>query len=389
MPPRLASIDVFRALTMLLMIFVNDLWTLKDIPDWLEHTAAREDGMGLADTVFPAFLFIVGLSIPFAILNRKAKGESQSRILGYILVRSAALLIMGVFHVNLENYSAASALSKPVFQIAITVGFFLVWLDYPKTTKRTVRFVLQTLGAIILVSMAAIYKGDDGGWMKTHWWGILGLIGWAYLLCAVIFFYSSGNLFIIGCAFLFFFLFNIASQAGWLGFLDGIKRYVWIVGDGSMPALTMAGVFTGMLYRYLSGLGKSKSYFIWLALLSVVMIGTGFALRPHFIISKILATPSWVAINIGISLFVFLLLVWIVDIENKRSWFAIIRPAGTSTLTCYLLPYIHYAIYSLVGISLPLSLRTGGVGIVKCLLYALIIITITGLLERVRIRLKI
>ena len=79
---RLASIDVFRALTMLLMIFVNDLGTLTNIPLWLEHTRAEEDGMGLADTVFPAFLFIVGLSIPFAIGNRWAKGVSQNKILG-------------------------------------------------------------------------------------------------------------------------------------------------------------------------------------------------------------------------------------------------------------------------------------------------------------------
>ena len=56
---RLKSIDILRALTMLLMIFVNDLWTLTDIPGWLEHKAAHDDGMGLADVVFPAFLFIV------------------------------------------------------------------------------------------------------------------------------------------------------------------------------------------------------------------------------------------------------------------------------------------------------------------------------------------
>ena len=57
---RIHSIDVFRALTMLLMIFVNDLWTLKDIPEWLGHKPADVDGIGLADVVFPAFLFIVG-----------------------------------------------------------------------------------------------------------------------------------------------------------------------------------------------------------------------------------------------------------------------------------------------------------------------------------------
>ena len=66
---RIGSIDVFRALTMLLMIFVNDLWSLKDIPEWLEHTAADVDGMGLADVVFPhsylllAFQFLLQFPI--------------------------------------------------------------------------------------------------------------------------------------------------------------------------------------------------------------------------------------------------------------------------------------------------------------------------------------
>jgi predicted acyltransferase len=37
MDKRIASIDILRALTMVLMIFVNDLWSLKNIPEWLEH----------------------------------------------------------------------------------------------------------------------------------------------------------------------------------------------------------------------------------------------------------------------------------------------------------------------------------------------------------------
>ena len=73
---RISSIDILRALTMLLMIFVNDLWSLKDIPGWLEHTAAEADGMGLADTVFPAFLFLAGMSIPLSVQHRRQKGDS-------------------------------------------------------------------------------------------------------------------------------------------------------------------------------------------------------------------------------------------------------------------------------------------------------------------------
>src|SRR5688572_28188658 len=156
-PLRLASVDVFRAITMFLMIFVNDLWTLKDIPIWLEHTAADADGMGLADTIFPAFLFIVGLSIPLAIKARERKGDSRRQIELYVLIRSVALLVMGFFHVNLENYNAAVAfLPKPVWQILITIGFFLVWLDYPSGMKRVKKFWLQSAGAALLIAMAAI-----------------------------------------------------------------------------------------------------------------------------------------------------------------------------------------------------------------------------------------
>src|ERR1700761_9524010 len=101
LPKRLASIDILRALTMFFMIFVNDLWSVKNIPDWLEHAERNQDAMGFADIIFPLFLFIVGLSVPFAILARKSRGESQSSILAYILTRSFALLVMGFFHVNL------------------------------------------------------------------------------------------------------------------------------------------------------------------------------------------------------------------------------------------------------------------------------------------------
>jgi heparan-alpha-glucosaminide N-acetyltransferase len=382
--PRLASIDVFRALTMFLMIFVNDLWTLKQIPAWLEHTQAQEDGMGLADTVFPAFLFIVGLSIPFAIGSRLSKGQSKTTIAGHILFRGIALLVMGIMHVNLENYNeAATLLPKPVWQILLTLSFFLIWLDYPRTMSATKKWVLQGIGIALLIFLAVIYKGADGAWLKTHWWGILGLIGWSYLLCAVIFVMANGAMAVTAAALLFFLLFNIAAHANWLSALDTIKNYVWIVGDGAMPALVMAGVLAAQLYS------SARRIFLPLILMAAAFFAGGFLLRPYWGISKILATPSWVMICSGISLLVFAALIFIADIKKKHNWFSILRPAGTSTLTAYLLPYIHYALYSMAGIGLPLMLRTGMVGIIKSLLYALVIILITGLLEKWKLRLKI
>src|SRR5687767_15899377 len=105
---RVTTIDILRALTMVLMIFVNDLWSLTNIPAWLGHVDRGVDGIGLADVVFPAFLFIVGLSMPFAIDYRRKKGDTDLQLVQHVLVRAAALLIMGVFLVNGETYNAAA-----------------------------------------------------------------------------------------------------------------------------------------------------------------------------------------------------------------------------------------------------------------------------------------
>src|SRR5271157_6024171 len=63
---RVISVDTLRGLTILLMVFVNDLG--HRAPSWMRHIQPpRADGMTLADIVFPFFLFIVGISIPLAL----------------------------------------------------------------------------------------------------------------------------------------------------------------------------------------------------------------------------------------------------------------------------------------------------------------------------------
>ena len=199
---RLDSIDIFRALTMLLMIFVNDFWTLEGVPEWMEHSKGPDDAMGLSDVVFPVFLFIVGLSIPFAIANRKAKGDSNGTILFHIAERTFALLLMGIFLVNFENIvSEGMLINKYIWEILLIVAFFPIWNVYPSNPdKKSLYSGLKVLGYLVLVGLAAIYKGGDEAnpsWMGTHWYGILGLIGWAYLICAVIYFLAGDNLILL------------------------------------------------------------------------------------------------------------------------------------------------------------------------------------------------
>ena len=91
---RYSSIDILRATTMLLMIWVNDFWTLTNIPKWLKHANASEDYLGFSDIIFPLFLFIVGLSIPLAIKKRIDRGHDKNSTLRHIMNRSFSLLII-------------------------------------------------------------------------------------------------------------------------------------------------------------------------------------------------------------------------------------------------------------------------------------------------------
>src|SRR5262245_28267496 len=99
---RITSIDALRGLVMFTMIFVNDLAGAphKVVPDWMVHFSDRHKGSGMTfvDLVFPAFLFIVGMSIPFSIRSRFARGgplwKNVLQVLGHILVRTAALIML-------------------------------------------------------------------------------------------------------------------------------------------------------------------------------------------------------------------------------------------------------------------------------------------------------
>jgi predicted acyltransferase len=416
LPKRLLSIDVLRAITMLLMIFVNDASGVKHIPEWIDHAKGIEDRMGFADTIFPAFLFIVGLSLPFAINNRIKKGDSAKQVLFYILIRSVALLIMGFFHVNLEDYnSSAGLIPKAAWALVITTAFFLIWLDYPDTMAKAKKYSLQILGIVLLIAMAVIYKGGEDGevrGMEPSWWGILGLIGWAYLVCALIFFAVKGKLNNLIVAWVILVAINILAHSVFkikvmrdesivsiagsdvtgslLGNAIIFLKPLWVIHDASTMTLTMGGVVISGIYAKLVEQGKTQQIWATLAIIGVLFLVAGFALRPYTEgISKIRSTPAWVLICSGITTLVFLLLIYVVDVKGKISAFNWIKPAGTSTLTCYLIPYFQVFILELLHINYPRVINNGFPGLLRSFLTSVIIILFVGLLEKKRLRLKI
>ena len=387
---RLASIDAFRAITMLLMIFVNDLEFDFNVPVWLEHAKEGEDRLGLADTVFPAFLFIVGLSIPLAIKAGRERGATRMETFLHILRRSFALLVMGFFLVNYEEFTKGPALvSRAGFLLIITLAFFLVWLVYPKDWSTTKKWLFRGIGIAALVFMAVIYKGgtpEHPMGLKPHWWGILGLIGWSYLVCAILYFLIGDRIPLLSLCFLYFLGFSILAHT-----TDPSWLHYFALGSGGLSGFTMAGVITTVFYQRMTENGKGAKGLSILAALVPVLIVAGFIVRPMGGIAKLGVTPSWILICTGISVGCVAILGYIIDLQGKQDWYRLIRPAGTITLTCYLLPDIHFAIIKLIGsgAQLPDAVRTGWIGVGKSFVFAFLIVLLTGVLEKKKIRLSV
>ena len=377
---------------MFLMLWVNDFWTLKDIPKWLKHAGPEDDYLGFSDIIFPWFLFVMGMSIPFSIENRIKMDQKKYDIYKHVFYRSAALLTMGLFHMNMEMYNNdLSILSKPVFVITSTTAFFMIWNN--SKIKSRLSQSLSFLGIFILVIMYSIfigkdYNGDAIGF-GIHWWGILGLIGWTYVIAApayLIFRKSLRSFLII----LFFcMILNIFSSAGISYGIFSWQKPNSLPGGGGLHLLTFAGIINSIfLMRFMENHNKKKLYLsiIFMIICSLIL---GIIFREFFIISKIKGTISWILLSLSSAFLFFLLLHWIVDVKRYLSWYHPISVAGVATLTCYLVPYFYYNFNSIFGINIPVVFSTGVLGLIKSVIYSYIIILITRGLKTINIELKI
>jgi len=88
---RLKSIDIFRGVTIVAMILVNAQFSHEE--SYRQFAHAAWNGWTFADTIFPCFLFIVGVSLTLSTRARVARGEDRTHLIWHALHRS--LLIFG------------------------------------------------------------------------------------------------------------------------------------------------------------------------------------------------------------------------------------------------------------------------------------------------------
>lgn len=384
---RIISIDALRGITIFVMIFVNELASVKNVPQWMKHMPADADAMTFVDLVFPAFLFIVGMSIPFAFNARLLKGDSTKTIWTHTLKRALALIIIGVFMVNAEyGYDAAKMIIAPAFWGLLAYSMPIpIWNKYPKDFPIWLKNILQYGGILVLVALYFLYVQDTGAiGMTPKWWGILGLIGWAYLFTVIYYWLVSGKLW----AMITFLVVCVAANSANL--TQGLALPEWfrfIAGHLTHASLASAGVIISLLFFD----RKIPLKINWpVIVFAILFFATGYLLRPYFGISKIKGTPSWTMFSAAICTVLFYFLYWLMEIKKQTKWSDFFMPAAANPLLIYILPGVIYYFNLAFKIQIiPAYFREGVPGIIWSLVFSTIMLFVMKICNKYKIQLHL
>jgi predicted acyltransferase len=380
---RVASVDAMRGLTILLMVFVNDLGHAA--PAWMHHIEpSNADGMTLADLVFPWFLFIVGVSVPLALERARGIGTPGWKQAGHILARTAGLLFMGVVVMNHEEDRSPRALLWGTLAFACLI---LAWCAVPREPGRTrqIWIGIKAVGVIGLVALLAIFRKPAGpaelpllgvvegwSWLRIGWWGILGLIGWAYLTVASLtLILGKRREWLMGALGVLMALHLAMNHGGpfakvegkpWLGSarpavetlragFGSLEKFV-SVGNatGSLAAIAMAGCLLGSILRRDSDVSTHRARLGWAGTFAMGLFAAGLTTDTFEGINKNSATPAWCFFSAALACLAWITLYLLMDVAGFRKWSILIRPAGANPLVAYFLHPIAVGTVILLGL---------------------------------------
>lgn len=388
---RIDSIDIFRGLTILVMIFVNEVSAVKGLPWWTYHLPEHANGMTYVDMVFPFFLFIVGISLPLAIRHRLSKDASVAGLWMHVIARSFALLVLGIALANRDNADPhLMGMSGSTWLLLTLLGAILFWNMYPRPERYGALFrTLKWSGLLMMVVMFGLFRRttSDGhtGWLDFSYWEILGLIGWTYLGVCILYIptrrwrWAPLGWLVVMVAL------NAATLAHWISFTDKLPNYLWPWDTGCFCLMTFAGIVTSNIFLS-DAFRDVKQKALGAVAFAAALLLTGWLLAPLGI-AKLRATPTWGLYSAGAATLAFLVLYWICDVRKHVRWAAPVKPAGSNTLLTYLLPDLFYVMPG--GVAVLDQWQHGWQGVVKSLVFTAAMLGVSAVLTRCKLRLQL
>jgi heparan-alpha-glucosaminide N-acetyltransferase len=287
----------------------------------------------------------------------------------------------------------------------MTVGLVLVWIAPGEGAGRGQPW-LRIAGAVLLVALAFLYRSRDATGllqMRPHWWGILGLLGWAYLVAAGLYMVARDRTAVLLGAVALLYCLYFADEAGQLASLAALPPSFRIGRVmASHSAVAVSGTLLGVLLLRHRREGRPLARLAAIALgYAAALAAAGLllhALHPlhgAFWINKVLATPPWCLLSSAITAAFWAAVLVLSDVKRWQRWPPALAIAGENALLCYLLPPL---LLSLFALSAPLFGGTNyyaklgenlWIGLLRSVLFAWIVVRMCGGLRNRGVRLQL
>ena len=346
---RVASIDAYRGLVMLLMM--GEVLELRKVanalPDssiWqtlaFHQTHAEWLGCSLHDLIQPSFSFLVGVALPYSLLRRASEGQSAWRRTLHAFWRALVLVLLGVFLRSIGKGQTYWTFEDTLTQIglgygflyilanrstlvqwsalvAILVGYWALFAWYPLPDSD---FKLAAVGNPAAVTQ---FDGFAGHWSKNT------NAAWAFDTWFL-------NLFPREKPFKF-------NEGGYctLSFIPTLATMILGLLAGGVLARGRASL-ESRLQAEEDGLKPELQQVLWLAAAGVLSLAVGWLLGALGIcpVVKRIWTPSWVLFSGGWC-FLFLAAFYLVmDVWGFRKWAFVLVVVGMNSIAAYLIAHL-------------------------------------------------
>lgn len=297
---RLLSLDTFRGFAIIGMIIVNTPGSWEYVFPTLRH--AEWNGLTPTDLVFPFFLFIVGVSIVLA-YSWRLQSNAQKKELVYKIIKRSFL----------------------IFTFGVTLNLIGSNFEHFRIPG-----VLQRIAIVFMVSSLLFLFTN----LKVQIWTGIGLLAGYYLLMMLIWVPDVGSGVLLPGK-------NLAAWIDSLTIPFYLYQGTWDP-EGLLSTLPAIGTgITGMLAGHIIVSKKNiEEKVILLFVYGFFMIMAGEIWGWVFPINKNIWTSSYVLYTSGIASMTFAVLVWIIDIKEKKKWANFSVVFGMNAITTYVLSYI-------------------------------------------------
>ena len=317
---RLVSLDVFRGGTIASMVLVNDPGSWDHIYAPLEH--APWNGWTFTDTVFPFFLWIVGVAMTLSFAKRMERGDDRKRLFLHVLKRAAILFAIGLFlngfpYFHLSRIRYLGVLQRIAICYLIAASIFL-----------TVR-----VRGIIVIIVALL----SGYWLLMAFYPVPGC--------------GAGHL-DVGCNFARYVDGLVLSGHMWS------QTKVWdpegVISTIPAIASTLFGVLMGYLLRSARSAPEKAT---WMFVMGNGLLATGLIINQWLPINKNLWTSTFSIFMAGLASVVFACCYWLIDVQGYRRWSRPFAIYGMNAIAMFILTGLIGRMLGLIKIG-PDSLGT-------------------------------